>query len=204
MKGSQREVVERAGSGWRQTISRKPEAVRVRVLGGFSVSVGPRTIEESSWRLKKSASLVKLLALAPEHRMHRERLMGLLWPELEEKAAANNLRYALHVARKTLKPSPDDLASRCLQLQGEQIALCPEGTLQVDAKAFEEAAATARRARDTAAYRSAVDLYAGDLLPGDLYEGWAEERRWELRGTYLALLLELAGLHEKRGSSRLQ
>ncbi len=173
--------------------------MRVRVLGGFSVSVGPRTIEESSWRLKKSASLVKLLALAPEHRMHRERLMGLLWPELEEKAAANNLRYALHVARKTLKPSPDDLASRCLQLQGEQIALCPEGTLQVDAKAFEEAAATARRARDTAAYRSAVDLYAGDLLPGDLYEGWAEERRWELRGTYLALLLELAGLHEKRG-----
>jgi two-component SAPR family response regulator len=44
-----------------------------------------------------------------------------------------------------------------------------------------------------------VDLYAGDLLPGDLYEGWAEERRWELRGTYFTLLLELVGLYEERG-----
>jgi non-specific serine/threonine protein kinase len=44
-----------------------------------------------------------------------------------------------------------------------------------------------------------VDLYTGDLLPGDLYEGWAEERRRELRGAYLGLLLELAGLHEERG-----
>jgi DNA-binding SARP family transcriptional activator len=38
--------------------------------------------------------------------LHRERLMGLLWPDLDERSAANNLRYALHMARKTLKPAP--------------------------------------------------------------------------------------------------
>ncbi|MBA3472588.1 MAG: tetratricopeptide repeat protein, partial [Rubrobacter sp.] len=152
----------------------------------------------STWRLKKAASLVKLLALTDEHRLHRERLMGLLWPDLDERSAANNLRYALHVARKTLEPA-QGTASRYLQLQGEQVALCPDGPLWVDVWVFEEAVATARRARDPVAYRAAVDLYAGDLLPGDLYEGWAEERRRELRGTYLALLLELARLHEERG-----
>jgi hypothetical protein len=46
------------------------EAVRVRLLGGFSVSVGPRTVEEGRWRLRKAASLIKLLALAPQHRLH--------------------------------------------------------------------------------------------------------------------------------------
>ena len=66
-------------------------------------------------------------------------------------------------------------------------------------EAFEEAGAAARRARDPAAYRAALDLYAGDLLPDDLYEGWAEERRTELRWSCLALLAELAGLYEERG-----
>jgi hypothetical protein len=42
----------------------EPEAVRVFLLGDFAVSVGSRTVEGGSWRLKKAASLVKLLALA--------------------------------------------------------------------------------------------------------------------------------------------
>ncbi len=59
-----------------------PEVVRVRLLGGFRVSVGSRVIREDSWRLRKAASLIKLLALAPGHRLHRERAMDLLWPDL--------------------------------------------------------------------------------------------------------------------------
>src|SRR5215210_6514580 len=91
---------------WNNSSPRTPsggvsEAVRVRMLGGFSVSVGAKTIEEGKWRLRKAAGLVKLLALEPGHRMHREQLMDVLWPELEEKAQANNLRYALHHARCT-------------------------------------------------------------------------------------------------------
>jgi hypothetical protein len=50
----------------------KPEALRVRMLGGFSVSVGSRVLEENAWRLKNAAALVKLLALAPGHRLHRD------------------------------------------------------------------------------------------------------------------------------------
>jgi len=45
--------------------------VRVWLLGGFRVTVGPRSIGEEAWRLKKAASLLKLLALAPGHRLHR-------------------------------------------------------------------------------------------------------------------------------------
>lgn len=44
-----------------------------------------------------------------------------------------------------------------------------------------------------------MDLYAGELLPEDRYEEWAEDRRQGLRTTYLALLVELSGLHEERG-----
>jgi hypothetical protein len=75
------------------------ETVRVWLLGGFRVSVGSRTIEVSGWRLKKAGALVKLLALAPGYRLHREQIMAALWPELDAKPAVNNLHRALHFAR---------------------------------------------------------------------------------------------------------
>ena len=68
----------------------------------------------------------------------------------------------------------------------------------MDVEAFEEVARTARGSRDVGAYRVALDLYAGDLLPQDPYEAWAEERREGLRGMRLSLLLELAALYERR------
>jgi hypothetical protein len=39
--------------------------VRIRLLGGFEVSDGERTVAHSAWRLRKAKTLVKLLALEP-------------------------------------------------------------------------------------------------------------------------------------------
>jgi predicted ATPase/DNA-binding SARP family transcriptional activator len=125
--------------------------------------------------------------------------MDLLWPELGKKAASNNLRQTLHVARRTLSPDPE-IASRYLGVRGEQLLMCPEGQLWVDVDVFEEAAATARRSKDPAAYRVAIELYSGELLPEDRYEEWAESRRGELRRRFLTLLVELAGLYGERGT----
>jgi predicted ATPase/DNA-binding SARP family transcriptional activator len=161
--------------------------------------VGERKVDESAWRLRKAASLVKLLALAPGHRLHRERAMDLLWPELGLRAASNNLRQALHVARRTLHPDPE-IASRYLRVSGEQLLMCPQGQLWVDVDAFEEAAETACRSKDPAAYRAAIELYPGELLPEDRYEEWAESRRGELRQWFLSLNVKLAGLYEERGA----
>ena len=117
-----------------------PEAVRIRLLGGFWVSVGSRTIEEDARRLRKAASLVKLLALSPSHRLHREQVMEALWPDSGE-AASNNLRQAVHAARRTLQPDPE-LASGYLSLRGRAAHVMSQGRLWVDVEAFEEAAAT--------------------------------------------------------------
>ena len=179
--------------------SKRPEAVRVWLFGGFRVSVGSRTITQDAWRLRKVAALVKLLALAPGHRLHREQVMDLLWPNSARKAASNSLRKALHAARRTLDP---DAGSRFLASEEVSLVLCPEGKLWVDAEVFEETAATARRSRDPAAYRAAIELYAGELLPEDRYEEWADGRREELRRTLLSLHVELARMYEERGDYR--
>jgi DNA-binding SARP family transcriptional activator len=122
--------------------------------------------------------------------------MDLLWPEANRKAASNNLRTTLHATRKILD-SID--SSRYLASQDDSLVLCPQGQLLVDVDAFEEAVAAARRSRDPAAFRAALDLYSGELLPEDRYEPWAEARREELRRIWLSLHLELDRVYEERG-----
>ncbi len=119
----------------------KVETVRIRLLGGFRVSVGDSPVPENAWRSKKAANFVKLLALAPGHRIHREQVMDVLWPNLGSRAASNNLRQALHSARRAFDPV---VGSRYLASEDEQLALCPICDLWVDVGAFEEASATAR------------------------------------------------------------
>jgi predicted ATPase/DNA-binding SARP family transcriptional activator/DNA-binding CsgD family transcriptional regulator len=185
------------------------EVVRIGLLGGFRLSVGPRLIEEDRWRLRKAKSLLKLLALAPGHRLHREQVMETLWPDLGMRRASNNLHQILHAVRRTLEPaalatapasgSAASASSGYLLLRDEQLNLCPDSPLWVDVEAFEQTAATARQAMEPQAFRAAIDLYAGELLPEDRYEGWVEERRAQLRELYLSLLLELGALLEGRG-----
>lgn len=120
------------------------ETVRVWLLDGYRVSVGSRNVGLGEWRLKKASALVKLLALAPNHRLHREQVMDLLWPKSGRKAASNSLRQAIHAARNALDP---EQGSRYLALQDELLSLCPEGDLWVDVEAFEEAVRAIGRAR---------------------------------------------------------
>jgi len=187
-----RRTLARAGQKSVDITAEEPGAVRIWMLGGFRVSVGPRCIEGNAWRLKKAASLVKLLALAPGHRLPRERAMDLLWPGSDGRT---NLRQALYTARKALGAE----GSGTLVSENGSLLLRPEGELWVDTEVFEEAALAAGRSDNPAAYRIAIDLYAGELLPEDRYEEWAEDRRAALRRLYLELLTDLAGLYEERG-----
>src|SRR4051794_29786672 len=134
-------------------LGEKPEVVRVWLLGGFRMSVGTRTSQQGEWRLRKATNLVKLLALAPGHRLHREQAMELLWPDSGRKAASNSLRKTLPAARNVLDPV---MGARYLVSQDQSLVLCPRGDLWVDVEAFEEAAGTTRRARDASAYRAAI------------------------------------------------
>ena len=174
------------------------QQLRLWLLGGFRVAVGPREIDPAQWRLRKVRSLMKLLALAPGHRLHREQAIEALWPNLAPEAASNNLRKALHVARRILAPTATVSGSSYLRLQDDVLVLAPDAHLWIDAEAFERGAADARRRGDPAAYQTALESYGGELLPEDRYEDWTISRRETLRQDYLSLLGELAAVYERR------
>ena len=91
--------------GLRETIGGEVEALRTWLLGGFRMSVGPsRSIGDEDWHLRKAGNLVKLLALTPGHRLHREQTRGLLWPELDTRAAPARLSRPPRGAWAACKP----------------------------------------------------------------------------------------------------
>ena len=159
-------------------------AVRVALLGGFAVGVeGAAT--PPRWRLRKARTIVKILALAAGHRVHRDVLVEQLWPEADPAVGANNFHQALHAARRVV--GADNLV-----LHDEIVVLGGEGSVVVDVDDFDAAAARAFSTGAPEDLRDALALWSGELLPEDLYEDWAAPHRQRLNAVRSRLVGDLA------------
>jgi predicted ATPase/DNA-binding SARP family transcriptional activator len=146
--------------------------VEVRLLGAFSVTVSGTAVDPRAWRLAKAQHIVKLLALTPRHRLHRDELIELLWPDREIRSAANNLYQALSAVRRAIGTAGGD-GHDVVRLEDEWVRLAPASGLWVDVEAFEAAA----RCDTTEDLRAGLALYQGDLLADDRYDEWYAARR---------------------------
>ncbi|MEU4498763.1 BTAD domain-containing putative transcriptional regulator [Streptomyces sp. NPDC023998] len=175
------------------------DEVRVDLLGGFHVAVGDRDVEAGAWRLRKAKSALKLLALMPDHRLHRERLCDLLWPDLDQAAASNNLHQVLHAVRRALATAggPGDV----VVLRDDMVALGPDGGVRVDLDELEKAARRAAADGRPSDYRAALALAERELLPEDTFEPWTQEVRTGVAVRRTRLRLGLAEALEQEGST---
>ena len=141
--------------------------LEVRLLGRFEVLVDSRPVAADAWAQRRAADLVKLLALAPGHRMPRDEVLEMLWPKLGADAAASNLHKAASYARRALGDRG------AVVLRGGVVALAPAAEVTIDVERFE-------RGDDSA--------YGGELLPDEPYEQWTLAPRARLRERRLAAL----------------
>ncbi|WP_022890516.1 ATP-binding protein [Agromyces italicus] len=166
--------------------------LRVHLLGGFRVTRDGGVQPPEQWTRPSARTIVKLLAVAPEHRLHREELIAACWPDTDPEAASRSLAVALHAARRALEP---ELAARrpssYLTSDGALLRLDP-GTVRVDADEAERLATAALESGDVAELSEAARWLAGDLLPEDRYAAWATTRRDRLDDTRLRVRLHLA------------
>ena len=162
-------------------------------MGGFAVTVGDAKVD-GPWRLRKAKSLVKLLALAPGHQLHRDVLIDRLWPDAGVDSGANNLHQALHAARRVL-------GSTRLALHDELVVLGPDGDVVVDADTFADAAMSACNHDSVEELTAALALWTGDLLPEDLYEDWAKAHRDRLTALHITVAVRLSAALVERGDA---
>ena len=100
--------------------------------------------------------LTKLLATHPRHRLHREQVLEIIWPDVELESALNSFGKALHAARHALEPEllPRE-SSAYLPLTDSMVALDTEH-VWIDADHFERLAESALRQDDVAGYECAL------------------------------------------------
>jgi DNA-binding SARP family transcriptional activator len=174
--------------------------LRVRLLGGFRVErvgVAPHVF---AWQRRTAKMLTKLLATDPRHRLHREQVLDVLWPDVGLDSALNSFGKALYAARRALEPElPPRHNSAYLELTDSMVGLATEH-VWIDVDHFQAVAESALRQPDVPAFEEALAAYGGELLPENRYEDWCAERRDLLAELHVRLLLGLAERLEARGA----
>lgn len=153
------------------------------LLNGLQAYQSEQRIER--FRTQKTGELLALLALNAHRPMSREEIAGVIWPESDLISGRASLRTALASLRQQLEP-PGTGANSILLADRVSVRLCSDA-VYTDVSEFEAACRRAERAASLQQrlqdYSQAVDLYAGDLLPG-YYADWIMEERARLAQVY--------------------
>jgi LuxR family transcriptional regulator, maltose regulon positive regulatory protein len=194
----------------RKNIYRKNLApIRIECFGQFKIWRGDTPMEDDEWPRLRSKLLLKAILARGARQVEREVLMEDLWPENDPRAAEMNLKVTLHRLRKALEPTiKKEYGSFYLHLKENQVAL-DKALCTIDVEEFtnlvrlgseEESRKNTKKAIQL--YTRAADLYTGDFLGDDPYLTFAEDRRSELRNTYIDVLFRVAQLYETQGKTK--
>jgi len=134
----------------------------VRLLGALHVSLDGRPL--AGFESDKERALLAYLAEESQRPHRREKLAGLLWPELTEAAARNNLRRVLSNLRRLLGDRTQaDLPF--LLVTGQTIRLNPDSDAWIDTLTFARLL-TPPGQRSSAQLEKAIHHYQGSFLEG--------------------------------------
>ena len=167
--------------------------LQIRLLGGLHVSQGDVAI--TGFVSTKVTALLAYLAVT--RRAHqRDALATLLWSEMDDAAAANNLRQALSNLRKLVDPY--------LSISRDTVQFCSNLPVSLDVAAFEQTLSAARSqplTARTSTLQHACDLYQGDFLAGVIvrdapdFDEWLLAQRLRLREQAIHALHVLGDLY---------
>lgn len=151
-----------------------PKKVELYLLGGAELKGIDAAAADRLLAQPKITALLAFLALSPQQRpQRRDRIVALLWPELDQSHARTALRKAVHSLRTSL-------GAEMVRSRGDEEIGLMFPPLWCDAVELVSAAENGRMLQ-------AVNLYSGELLPGFYLSGCVEFERW---------------LEEERGSAR--
>ncbi len=184
--------------------------LRISLLGTYAVHIDGEAMVDLGY--DKIRALLAILAVERDHPQRRERLAGLLWPDVPESDARRSLRVALFRLRSAIGDRDADPA--CLLTTRYDLQLNPEADVWMDVGAFSSLMSTV----DTHPHETvsdcpacleklarAVALYHGDLLPGFSldsaeFEEWLVVQRERLHHQVLAALDHLAEAYLAQGN----
>jgi serine/threonine-protein kinase PknK len=193
----------RAGGTAPDTVRGAPP-VRLRCLGGFSLDIGGRRVDESPAKPMERA-LLHLLAMRAGEPTHREILIEALWPASAPDAGRHRLQVAVSSLRRLL--AAYEQYGTLLAREGEAYRLAIGSDASVDVWQFDvhvRVAALARTAGEAAGEErdlaAALAAYGGPLLPADGPAEWVVAERARLEASAVDAAARLARLRLDAGT----
>jgi DNA-binding SARP family transcriptional activator len=171
----------------------------ISLLGGFGVALDKETV--TGFVSNKVRALLAYLAIESGRAHSREKLAFLLWPDMPDRKARNNLRYALSNLRKTIGDISTPLPF--LRISWQTIELDVKRDIEVDVLTFDRLLAQSPLTLSN--LKEAVNLYQGDFLEGfsigddTAFEEWLLLKRERLQMQVVDALFGLAQTYEKNG-----
>jgi DNA-binding SARP family transcriptional activator/predicted ATPase len=167
----------------------------IRLLGPFQASLDGEPI--TGFHSDKVRALLTYLCVEAERPHRRERLAGLLWPDLTERSARTNLRHALANLRQVIRdraPSGDQqVAPPFLLITRQTIRFNTESNAWVDAQAF--ASALGATQRPVPQLEGAIEWYRSEFLEGFSLPDSAIFEEWQILQRERFHRLALDALH---------
>jgi len=181
------------------------DLTEVAVLGSVALVRNGEPVTDSDLRRERVRAL---LAFLVAHRTtSRAAIMAGLWPDLDERAAANNMRVTVTYLLRVLEPwrSPREPAYH-IRVHGQTVRLVTSDWLRIDVDEFEEHVALAARAEAEGTPSLALEhnLAAVALYRGEAYEDvadadWIAPEREHFRGRFVATATRAGELLVGRG-----
>jgi len=175
--------------------ARPEHTLQVYTLGNFGLTVAGQSVALDKWIRKQAVTLLKYLITQTGRPIHRERILGCLWPDADESRGWDRLKVTISYLRHQLRElgMHDDI----LTTVGKAYLLRRDA-IRVDAGTFEGLIAEGRglqaEQRNEEAlgrYAEAEHLYRGDYLEEDIFADWCAEERERLRELYLEMLADM-------------
>lgn len=165
--------------------ARAQSGTRIETLGRFAVLRNGEEVATSEWGSKLARQICKRLVAARGWPVTREQLIDLCWPgETEMTRLSARLSVQLSTVRRVLGGGV--VADRStVRLDLDEV--------ETDLEAFWEASNDA----------GIVAAYAGEFLPGDVYEDWTGPFRDEARTRFVTAARRVANSHADAGHHRL-
>ncbi len=179
------------------------QKLQIFTLGRFGLVAREDGLSIEKWERKQAVTLLKFLVVHLGRPVHRETLIELFWPEIDEDRAWKRLKVTMHFLRKQLRVAGID--ENIVETADKTYALRRDA-VWVDSVAFErcvaEGAEFQRRQRSDKAlhcYEEAQHLYRGDYMGEDIYADWCAAEREQLHEVYLEMLAGMADCHAANG-----
>ncbi|TQJ40731.1 transcriptional regulator [Arthrobacter sp. SLBN-112] len=182
-------------------------SLQITCLGGFALSREKVPVDLSRIR-PQARTVLRILCLNAGRLVHRERLAGILWPDLEAPAALHALQVSLSCLRGVLQHEGQSGGGQLLVRQGAAYALVLGTGSTSDLADFEQslhAASLAKSAGNTLGaaeeLRRAVGLYSGEVLPEDGPADWVSGIRESYRQRAAEAAATLASVELSLGNT---